>query len=110
MKELCKELRDSGNQQHFLIAFALSMITVVIGIYIKGATPYGGIVAITWFVCRECVQAEYEWIEHYGKGLRANMPMFAFLSPKVWSLHSYMGIVSAVLGVFCSYLGYKLLP
>ena len=33
---------------------------------------------------REITQAEYRWIEHFGHGLRANMPWWGGLDPQVW--------------------------
>lgn len=44
----------------------------------------GAAAAIAWFVSREITQAEYRWIEHYGGGLRANMPWWGGLDPRVW--------------------------
>jgi hypothetical protein len=43
-------------------------------------------VAAAWAISREITQAEYRWIEAYGSGLRANMPWWGGLSPKVWHL------------------------
>lgn len=44
----------------------------------------GAAAAIAWFVSREITQAEYRWIEHYGGGLRANMPWWGGLDLRVW--------------------------
>ena len=44
----------------------------------------GAAAAIAWVVSREIAQAEYRWIELYGRGLRANMPLLGGLDLRVW--------------------------
>ena len=44
----------------------------------------GAAVASAWAISREITQAEYRWIEHFGSGLRANMPWWGGLDPAVW--------------------------
>ena len=44
----------------------------------------GAASSIAWAVSREITQAEYRWIEHYGAHLRANMPWWGGLDPRVW--------------------------
>ena len=44
----------------------------------------GAAVAAAWAISREITQAEYRWIEHFGSGLRANMPWWGGFDPKVW--------------------------
>ena len=44
----------------------------------------GALVASAWSISREITQAEYRWIEHYGAGLRANMPWWGGLDHRVW--------------------------
>ena len=44
----------------------------------------GAATASAWTVSREVTQAEYRWIEHYGEGLRANMPWWGGLDYRVW--------------------------
>lgn len=44
----------------------------------------GAAAAIAWFVSREITQAEYRWIERFGGGLRAHMPWWGGLDPRVW--------------------------
>ena len=46
--------------------------------------PAGAAAACIWSVSREITQAEYRWIEHYGGGLRANMPWWGGLDYRVW--------------------------
>ena len=44
----------------------------------------GAAVASALSISREITQAEYRWIEQYGGGLRANMPWWGGLDPRVW--------------------------
>jgi hypothetical protein len=44
----------------------------------------GTAAACAWSLSRELTQAEYRWIEHYGSGLRANMPWWGGFDPRVW--------------------------
>ena len=47
------------------------------------------VLGVAYFLGREIAQAEYRWIEHYGKGLRANMPWYAPLDLRLWDVHSW---------------------
>lgn len=44
----------------------------------------GAAVASAWAISREVTQAEYRWIEHFGGGLRANMPWWGGFDMSVW--------------------------
>ena len=44
----------------------------------------GAAAASAWAISRELTQAEYRWIEAFGQGLRANMPWWGALDPRVW--------------------------
>ena len=44
----------------------------------------GAMAACAWAISREVTQAEYRWIEHFGGGLRANMPWWGGLDSRVW--------------------------
>ena len=55
------------------------LVTLLTRHYAAGAA--GGCV---WAVSREIAQAEYRWIEQFGGGLRANMPWWGALEPRVW--------------------------
>jgi hypothetical protein len=44
----------------------------------------GAAAASAWAISREITQAEYRWIEQFGRGLRANMPWWGGLDPAVW--------------------------
>lgn len=45
----------------------------------------GAGIASAYFVGREVAQAEYRWIEHFGGGLRANMPWWGPFDLRVWT-------------------------
>ena len=66
--------------EHILLAIALQLAVFrVLKNWWAGAA-----VASAWSISREVTQAEYRWIETYGSGLRANMPWWGGLDPKVW--------------------------
>jgi len=48
-------------------------------------------------IMREITQREYQWIEHFGGGHRANMPGYAGLEIWEWNSHSLTETASAVL-------------
>lgn len=47
------------------------------------------VLGVAYFIGREIAQAEYRWIELYGKGLRANMSWYAPLDLRLWDAHSW---------------------
>lgn len=67
--------------QHVLLALVLQLV-VVAAIRSWAA---GAFTAAAWAISREITQAEYRWIEHFGNGLRANMPWWGGLDPKMWA-------------------------
>jgi hypothetical protein len=65
---------------HIALALAIQLaIRLLVGSWSAGAAA-----AIAWAVSREITQAEYRWIETYGGHLRANMPWWGGLDPRVW--------------------------
>ena len=62
----------------------LAVLTQLAGRGLFRSWAAGAAAACAWAVSREITQAEYRWIEHYGGGLRANMPWWGGLDPKVW--------------------------
>lgn len=44
----------------------------------------GAAAATAWSVSREITQAEYRWIELYGRGLRESMPWWGGFDIRVW--------------------------
>jgi len=66
---------------HILLAIALQ-----VGVFLAFRNWWAGAsVASAWAISREITQAEYRWIEHFGSGLRANMPWWGGVDPKVWA-------------------------
>ena len=66
--------------EHILLGLTIQLIIRAI----LRSWSAGAAAAIAWAVSREIAQAEYRWIEHYGGHLRANMPWWGGLDPKVW--------------------------
>lgn len=66
--------------QHIILAIALQL-----AVFLAFRSWWAGAaVASAWAISREITQAEYRWIENYGSGLRANMPWWGGMDPKVW--------------------------
>jgi hypothetical protein len=65
---------------HILLGIAI-LLTVGAATRSRAA---GAAAACAWAISREITQAEYRWIEAYGAGLRANMPWWGGLDPRVW--------------------------
>jgi hypothetical protein len=69
-----------GLVEHALVALVIqALIGITIGRWWVGAALTSG-----YFIGREVAQAEYRWIEQFGRGLRANMPWDAVFDPRVW--------------------------
>lgn len=66
--------------EHALAALA---VQVLVGLLTRNWWA-GAALACGYFVGREVAQAEYRWIEHFGHGLRANMPWWGAYDPRVW--------------------------
>ena len=65
---------------HILVAvFIQSIVAIPSRSWVAGAAA-----ASAWAISREITQAEYRWIEHYGGGLRANMPWWGGFDQRVW--------------------------
>jgi hypothetical protein len=66
--------------EHILLAFVIQLTIR----FILRSWSAGAAAAIASAVSREITQAEYRWIEHFGGHLRANMPWWGGLDPRVW--------------------------
>jgi len=66
--------------QHIVLALLIQLA----GRFLLRSWGAGALAACAWAISREITQAEYRWIEHYGGGLRANMPWWGGLDPIVW--------------------------
>jgi hypothetical protein len=62
---------------------------VVIGL-ITGNWIIGATIGCTFFIAREHTQAEYRWINKFGKGKRENMPFWGGFDIKVWDIACVM--------------------
>lgn len=95
--------------EHSLIAALLACLGFGLSYWFKWITYYPAVIGITIFIVRELTQAEYRWIEKFGNGLRANMPRFGCLDPRIWDFHSltdwiFPFIVNSLLAIIWSYL------
>ena len=66
---------------HLVLAVVLQMLVV----RLCGSWLAGALVASAWAISREITQAEYRWIEIYGRGLRSNMPWWGGFDLRVWN-------------------------
>lgn len=66
--------------EHTLIAIAVQVIIAAI----TGKWWAGALLTSGYFIGREIAQAEYRWIEQFGEGLRANLPWWGAVDPRVW--------------------------
>lgn len=70
----------------------LHSITVILAWlvgYVVGYPTLFILCSVWYFIGREIAQAEYRWIEYYGKGKRANMPWYVPLDLRLWDVHSW---------------------
>jgi hypothetical protein len=85
---------------HVPIAIGIELVCWAIGRLLGGSTR-----ASIWTGCfagaavcimREITQREYQWIETFGAGHRANMPGWAGLEVWQWNAHSISETVVAI--------------
>lgn len=65
---------------HLILAILIQLIVA----QLTRSFRAGALAAAAWSISREITQAEYRWIEQFGSGLRANMPWWGGLDPRVW--------------------------
>ena len=80
----------------FIHAAVSVALQVAVGLA-SGDWLSGGIAACIWFIAREHTQAEYRWIERFGKGLRANMPQWGGFDYRVWNAASALDFVAPII-------------
>lgn len=51
------------------------------------------------FVGREIAQAEYRWIERFGHGRRANLPLLGGFDRRVWNAKSLLDWIAPAVAV-----------
>ena len=78
---------------HILISVALQL---ALGLTL-GQWWLGALLGPLFFLGREIAQAEYRWIEAYGGGRRANMPLLGGFDRRVWSGKSLRDVFFPVL-------------
>lgn len=59
-------------------------------------------------IMREITQREYQWIEAFGQGRRANMPGYAGLEVWQWNQHSLAETATAIVAVVAVALAVQL--
>lgn len=80
-----------------LLQLATFLFARLLGVEVVPALWLGAFCAIAVCVTREITQREYQWIEHYGGGLRRNMPTFAGYRLWEWNRHSKRETIAAAL-------------
>lgn len=77
-------MNQAGNWQHPAIAAAICLLVTLAGLpaWLCLSTPLV-------FLGREHAQAEYRWIETFGRGHRANLPWWGSLDRRIWDTHSW---------------------
>ena len=85
---------------HVPVALGIQLVCWAIGSRLgasnKAAIWIGCFAAAAVCVMREITQREYQWIERFGGGLRANMPGYAGLEVWEWNAHSISETVVAI--------------
>ena len=85
---------------HVPVAFGIQLACWVIGHWLgasnKAAIWIGCFAAAAVCIMREITQREYQWIEQFGGGRRANMPDFAGLEVWQWNAHSISETIVAI--------------
>ena len=95
--------------EHIILAVVIQAVVVLIW----RSWGAGAAAAIAWSVSREIAQAEYRWIEQYGGQLRANMPVWGGLDPRVWQyLDPWLDwivptVVTVAIAIVARKLGYR---
>ncbi len=86
---------------HVPVALGIQLACWAIGYWLgasnRAAIWIGCFAAAAVCVVREITQREYQWIERFGGGLRANMPGYAGLEVWEWNAHSISETIVAIL-------------
>lgn len=69
----------------------------VLGAHTRASIWIGCFAGSAVCIMREITQREYQWIELYGHGRRANMPGYVGLKFWEWNSHSIAEIATALL-------------
>ena len=79
------------------IQLACWLIGHILGAPAKASIWVGCFAAAAVCIMREMTQREYQWIQQFGGGHRANMPGYAGLKVWEWNSHSISETVVAIL-------------
>lgn len=71
----------------------LISVAIQISIWALTGNLWYGVAASLFYFGRELAQAEYRWINTYGKGLRANLPFWGQFDPRVWTFKSFTDMI-----------------
>jgi hypothetical protein len=86
---------------HIPVALGIQLVCWAIGRALgapaKASIWIGCFAAAAVCIMREITQREYQWIEQFGGGHRANMPGYAGLEVWEWNSHSISETVVAIL-------------
>jgi hypothetical protein len=86
---------------HIPVALGIQLVCWVIGYYLgasnKASIWIGCFAASAVCIMREITQREYQWIQAFGGGHRANMPGYAGLEVWQWNAHSISETIAAIL-------------
>lgn len=81
-----------------LIHPGIALVIILIANYFNFALV-GAVCISAFFAGREHAQAEYRWIERFGKRKRANMRWWNAFDPKVWDTHSWFWNLAVPIGI-----------
>jgi hypothetical protein len=88
---------------HVPVAVAIQLMCWAIGRFLNVSTRpslwLGAFAGSMACIFREITQHEYRWIEAYGHGLRANMPVLEGLKFWDWNRHSIEETIGAIVAV-----------
>lgn len=86
-----------------LIHAAIAVAAQVLVGLLTGNWWLGGALACLWWIAREHTQAEYRWIEEFGRGMRANMPQWGGFDPRIWNVPSVLDWLVPVIACLLIY-------
>lgn len=82
---------------------ALALLAQIAVGALTGRWLVGGLAAAAFFLGREHAQAEYRWIEIFGAGRRANLPVWGGLDPEAWTAQSVFDVLLPIFAVCICY-------
>ena len=87
---------------HLPVSIGVQLVCWALGRWLavptRGAIWLGCFAGSAVCIMREITQREYQWIEQFGAGRRANMPGYAGLELWEWNAHSLSETAVAIIG------------